>query len=90
MKLAHTIQLAATSAQGEPLVLIMADQYGILHAPFAAARAWMVEYGYGGTVVLLHRQGDGRLVAVRADALAPSAPAIDLSSHTILPYSILS
>lgn len=77
-KLAHTIQLASSSAQGAPTVLLMADQYGILHAPFAAARAWLAEYGYGSTLILLHDQDTGLIRKVAALDLSPAAPAISL------------
>lgn len=37
-----------------PLLIVQADQYGIAHAPFAPARAFLTERGYGDCHVLIH------------------------------------
>jgi cytidine deaminase len=78
VKLAHAItQAAAPCLCATPLLLLHATQAGTLSAPFAAPRAWLSEYGHGGTAVLLHDAG-GQLVLVPASVLAPALPAISL------------
>jgi hypothetical protein len=37
-----------------PVLLVQADQYGIAHAPFAPARSFLSEHGFGDCLVLLH------------------------------------
>ena len=56
-----------------PKVLCMADQYGVCHAPFATARAFLTEHGYGDVSVLLH-DNDGVLHTVQAEDLLPKLP----------------
>ena len=43
-----------------PICLVQVDQYGIAHAPFAPARAFLTEHGYGSCDVLLHDTGHSR------------------------------
>mmetsp|Transcript_16703 Transcript_16703/g.24202 ORF Transcript_16703/g.24202 Transcript_16703/m.24202 type:complete len:386 (-) Transcript_16703:810-1967(-) len=38
----------------EPLELVQIDHFGIAHAPFGAARAFLVEHGYGNLKVFVH------------------------------------
>ena len=42
-----------TTVIGPPLLLVQVDQFGIPHAPFAAARSLLVEHGLGTTPCLL-------------------------------------
>ena len=56
-----------------PKVLCMADQYGVCHAPFATARSFLTEHGYGDVSVLLH-DNDGVLHTVTAAELLPALP----------------
>lgn len=44
----------AEKADTEPVLIIMIDQYGIAHAPFAQARALLSEHGYGEVKVIVH------------------------------------
>jgi hypothetical protein len=37
-----------------PLLLVQADQYGIAHAPFAPARAFLSEHGFENCQVVVH------------------------------------
>jgi hypothetical protein len=74
-------QLAAhmmdESCSDKPILIVQADQYGIAHAPFAQARAFLSEHGYGSCQVLLHEfSNDGipKLVCVPVSELAPTAP----------------
>jgi len=39
---------------GTPLLLVQADQYGIAHAPFAPARAFLIEHGFANCQIVLH------------------------------------
>lgn len=36
------------------ILLVQSDQYGIAHAPFAPARAYLTEYGYNDTYIVIH------------------------------------
>lgn len=48
-------QLAPYLQEGPtPLLLVQADQYGIAHAPFAPARAFLTENGYGDCQIVVH------------------------------------
>ena len=42
------------SVCGRPVYIVQADQYGIAHAPFAPARAWLSERAYHDVRFLLH------------------------------------
>ena len=37
-----------------PLLLVQADQFGIAHAPFAPARAFLTEHGFDSCQIILH------------------------------------
>ena len=45
--------------------VLLVDQFGNLHAPFAQARTFLTEQGFGDTKVVFHVE-DGKLVAVEA------------------------
>lgn len=72
-----------------PMALVQVDSHGVAHAPFAAARAFLSEHGFGDCRVLIHQyqQQDeivvdsetgvacfGDLVDVLVSDLAPVAP----------------
>lgn len=67
-----------------PVMLVQADQYGIAHAPFAPARSFLSEHGFGETLVLLHEtphlndasesMNEWRLKEVRVSELASNSP----------------
>eukprot|EP00980_Cylindrotheca_fusiformis_P002105 scaffold473_cov132-Cylindrotheca_fusiformis.AAC.10 len=63
-----------------PVVLVQADQYGIAHTPFAPARSFLSEHGYGDCRVLLHDApdvsdiGTWSLRTIPVADLAPTAP----------------
>jgi cytidine deaminase len=76
-----------TSAR--PVALVQLDSHGMAHAPFAPARAYLSEHGYGDCRVLLHtyHHGEstddntndiqvGELLDVMVSDLAPVAPDI--------------
>lgn len=85
VKLIPFIQAAATATATtvagapRPLVVLQADQFGVLHAPPARARAWLYERGHGGAVVFAHDAATGALVRVTAARLSPAVPRIQLS-----------
>ncbi|GMF44326.1 unnamed protein product [Phytophthora fragariaefolia] len=63
----------------KPEFLVQVDQFGILHAPFARARAYFFEFGFLDVPVLvhdaageLHRVPVGTLVAESPDCIAAS------------------
>ena len=56
-----------------PVVLCMADQFGVAHAPFAPARAFLVEHGFGDAKILFHDE-HAALRTVRAEELLPAIP----------------
>ncbi|OWZ11172.1 Phosphatidylinositol class b [Phytophthora megakarya] len=63
----------------KPEFLMQVDQFGILHAPFARARAYFFEFGFLDLLVLvhdaageLHRVPIGNLVAESPDCIAAS------------------
>ena len=45
--------------------VLLVDQFGNLHAPFAQARTFLTEQGFGDTKVVFYVE-DGKLVAVEA------------------------
>ncbi|EGZ10154.1 hypothetical protein PHYSODRAFT_564443 [Phytophthora sojae] len=68
-----------TQQPAKPEFLMQVDQFGILHAPFARARAYFFEFGFLDTPVLvhdakgeLHRVPIGTLVAESPDCIAAS------------------
>jgi cytidine deaminase len=74
-------------SSAHPLALVQVDSFGLAHAPFAPARAYLSEHGYGDCRVLIHsyNQDDtstdgnsaiflGKIVDVPASYLAPDAP----------------
>eukprot|EP00929_Paragymnodinium_shiwhaense_P035134 TRINITY_DN19015_c0_g1_i1.p1 TRINITY_DN19015_c0_g1~~TRINITY_DN19015_c0_g1_i1.p1 ORF type:complete len:350 (+),score=78.35 TRINITY_DN19015_c0_g1_i1:120-1169(+) len=53
--LAEIKRRASTEGEnGKPAVIVQADNFGIAHAPFAAARSLLVEHGFGGVRVAAH------------------------------------
>ena len=69
---------AAAAGQLQPILLLQVDQWGILSAPAAPARAWLNEYGFGALQVLLHEAEGGQLRVLTVAQLAPGAPDIVL------------
>jgi hypothetical protein len=70
-----------------PVALVQVDSHGMAHAPFAPARAYLSEHGYGDCRVLVHKYHHresaddntnliqvGELVDVAVTDLAPVAP----------------
>ncbi|GMF64789.1 unnamed protein product [Phytophthora lilii] len=68
----------------QPEFLMQVDQFGILHAPFARARAYFFEFGFLDVPVLvhdtageLHRVPIGTLVAESPDCIAASTAMVE-------------
>jgi cytidine deaminase len=61
----------------KPLRLVQVDQFGNLHAPFAAARSYLVENGYGKLNTVVHG-GDGKIAQVSIAELVPDTPFLSL------------
>jgi hypothetical protein len=55
----------------EGVLLLQADEFGVLHAPVAQARALLVEHGFGDLAVVVHSK-DGELIVKRVSELVPS------------------
>eukprot|EP01062_Namystynia_karyoxenos_P062228 TRINITY_DN55143_c0_g1_i1.p1 TRINITY_DN55143_c0_g1~~TRINITY_DN55143_c0_g1_i1.p1 ORF type:complete len:401 (+),score=129.63 TRINITY_DN55143_c0_g1_i1:112-1203(+) len=63
------------------VVLLQVDQRGLLHAPFAAARAYLTEHGYGDCQTAAHEM-DGAIRVVPVSSLVADPPAWNgRSSH---------
>jgi hypothetical protein len=58
-----------------PKMLVMTDQFGVAHAPFAQARSLLTEHGYGELQIIVHSFNDdlsaAEAVIVTANDLAP-------------------
>lgn len=54
-----------------PVMLVMTDQFGICHAPFAQGRALLTEYGYDDVMILVH-DASGACCITTAVSLVPS------------------
>ncbi|CAN0529265.1 unnamed protein product [Ectocarpus sp. 12 AP-2014] len=50
--------------------VLLVDQFGNLHAPFAQARTFLSEHGFGETKVAIHEAGGG-VVVIKAKELVP-------------------
>jgi hypothetical protein len=69
---------APAPAAAVPVLVCMADGFGVCHAPSAAGRAFLAEHGYGACRVLAHDE-TGRLHTPTADELMPRV--LDFASH---------
>ena len=61
-----------------PKIILMTDQFGVCHAPFAMARSILSEHNYGAVSVVVGHMPDSGYEMCRADALAPPSPSGDL------------
>lgn len=65
-------------AAKQAVLLLQVDQFGICHAPFGAARAFLKEYGYFNVKILVHNLPATRqLKRVTIMDLSPSGPVIE-------------
>ena len=67
-----------------PVVLIQADQFGVCHAPFGVARAFLKEYGHSELVCLVHQRSEEEvrvvLKSVAVRELTPAEPVIEFKN----------
>ena len=72
-QLAQAVEEHIQSKKVDLALLAQVDNMGICHAPFAAARSWLAEYGHGSCKVLIHETEDAaiRLKQVSVDDLCP-------------------
>lgn len=66
------------------ILLVQSDQYGIAHAPFAQARAFLTEYGYNDTFIVIH---DSKVLGTKDNFENKDCTKIvkvqDLAPHTL-------
>jgi len=60
-----------SSSATRPECLVMLDQWGVAHAPFASARAILAEYGYGDLQILVHDEHGVARVCTAASLCPP-------------------
>jgi len=53
-----------------PLLILQADQFGILHAPFANARTYLFENNFNDVPILVHTP-EGKMVKTTISQLVP-------------------
>jgi hypothetical protein len=53
--------------ESPPVLLVQADQYGVAHSPFAPARSFLSEHGYGECQILLHDTGTSSTTTSKHD-----------------------
>jgi cytidine deaminase len=68
-----------TRAVPRPRAICVVDQWGVLCAPAAPARAWLAEHGWGDLLIPLH-DTRGALIVVTAADLSPASPQISLGA----------
>lgn len=67
------------ASSATPKYIIMTDQFGVCHAPFAMARSILSEHNYGSVEVAVeHSVSDGGYKTIPALELAPPSPSGDL------------
>lgn len=59
----------------DPVMIVIIDQFGTLHAPFAAARSQLVERGHGNILLPIHGE-DGSISLVLAKTLFPTVDGV--------------
>jgi cytidine deaminase len=66
----------------KPVSLVQIDQFGIMHAPFASARAFLVEHGFSDLTVMIHDR-EGKIHTPRLIDLVPFRPDLDTTLQAI-------
>jgi hypothetical protein len=61
-----------------PKYIVMTDQFGVCHAPFAMARSILSEHKYGSVEVVVEHSTETGYLTIPAIALAPPSPSGDL------------
>lgn len=73
-KLAQALELKR-AAGVQPKLIVMSDQFGALHAPWARARSYLYEEGFDAAYVVAHDR-DGKLQKLTVEELVPECPRI--------------
>lgn len=61
-----------------PQLILISDQWGVLHAPFAVGRGYLIEHGYGDVSILLHDSCTAELRELRCRDLGGG---VDCKAH---------
>lgn len=64
-----------------PSIILMTDQYGVCHAPFATARSLLTEHGYGDVQIIVSHHPITCYEICTANELVPLPAGIDPLSH---------
>lgn len=56
-----------------PLVVVQVDNFGLAHAPFAAARSLLIEHGFGEVAIAAHGEDGKWLAAMKVKESLPHA-----------------
>lgn len=59
--------------QSMPLVVVQVDNFGLAHAPFAAARSLLIEHGFGEVAIAAHGEDGKWLAAMKVKESLPHA-----------------
>lgn len=62
--------------QDPPELLLVCDQWGVLHAPFAIGRSYLLEHGCGGVATLVHDGGSGKVLELPCEELGGSGEGV--------------
>jgi cytidine deaminase len=65
----------------KPIMIVMVDQHGICHAPFAQCRSLLNEYCYGEVEFIVHNELSGIPELIKSISLSPSPPNGKLLTH---------
>jgi len=81
-------QLVRDMLSKRPRLLVMVDQFGVAHAPFAQARALLSEHGLGTHPIILVHSHDGSQLLTCAADLAPPPPGSSGSARLLVPSDL--
>ena len=76
------VNIHQTGLASKPVMIVMCDQFGVAHAPFAQARCLLSEHGYDYVKVLVH-SSEGELCTVNVAELIPQPDGTRLVSCDI-------
>ncbi len=62
-----------SSSAATPVLILMTDQFGVCHAPYAQARSILTEHNYGSVLCVVH-DTFGQIATYAASALVPPTP----------------
>ena len=79
LSLTGTSRSGGGDTNGRALAVVLVDQFGILHSPFAHARAFLVEHGFGDCAVILTTIRKGSSPPQDPKVVVQTVPAKDLA-----------